>query len=443
MDSLTHLVAGALTPMIFPRAPRRAMLAGFGIVAGEFPDIDIFSGSTPDHLLVVHRGITHALALQPVLALCLVLPFYLLLHRRQRVPIWERAVLEGAVPECAGGGAVFFPQARFAAGAPCPGYGNAGALRRLFAFLRRFFHSFGLGAMFCAALFALLTHVYLDCMTTFGTQALLPFSPLRVWYSSMFIVDLQLTLPALALLVAAWMQKPAPGVLFSGAQAGAESGARTGMRRDTGAEGSIRFPGASVPAVARFSPRARRLACAGLIWILLYPLASLGVNGLLTPSLARRYAGNDPGRLTLLTEPFSPYVWKIVVDDGLTYRMGTAFPFSGNAARLASFAKADPALLARFGAQHPIFLQFRDFCAFMVQRTRDLPEGQPGGGRRLTEYVFMDLRYIFSPDSPARWFGRSDPNFILEARADENGTLHSWRFLTRGNRSAPWEPVHR
>ena len=86
MDSLTHLVAGALTPLAFPGAPKRAAVLGFGIAVGELPDMDIFFGSTPEALLVLHRGFTHALVWQPLLVLLAVIPFYLWLRCKPAVP---------------------------------------------------------------------------------------------------------------------------------------------------------------------------------------------------------------------------------------------------------------------------------------------------------------------------------------------------------------------
>ena len=86
MDSLTHLVAGALTPLAFPGAPKRAAVLGFGIAVGELPDMDIFFGSTPEALLVLHRGFTHALVWQPLLVLLAVIPFYLWLRCKPAAP---------------------------------------------------------------------------------------------------------------------------------------------------------------------------------------------------------------------------------------------------------------------------------------------------------------------------------------------------------------------
>lgn len=392
MDTVSHLVAGALTPIAFRRAPRRAALVVFGILAGELPDIDIFfGGGSPQALFTLHRGITHALVWQPIMALMLVLPWYCILERNAP-----------GVPQLPGisGGTGMPPT--FAHGMP----GDASAPAR-----------FGLGALFCAALLALYVHIYLDCMTTFGTRIFLPFSDMRVGFASMFIVDLLLTLPAGALLIAALVQKPE----YLTASPGSGHGA------------------ASSPA---FSGRARFLARLALGWMLIYPLCNLAGNTLFAQFLSPRLAQGKDARLELITEPFSPFVWKAVIDDGPSWRMGTVFLASGgNTGDMRSYAKADPALLRRISGELPVFAEFVPFCDFMTQETRPAPaQANKAYGVPVTEYTFSDLRYVISPQSPARTFGRTDTNFIMEVRMSPAGHVLAWRFLQRGARSdVPWQ----
>lgn len=397
MDSLTHLVAGALTPLAFPGAPRRAALLGFGIAAGELPDMDIFFGSTPEALMVLHRGITHALVWQPLMALLVVLPLYL----------WMRCRAVNPAPDaCSGPDGGIFPASFQAGGDPRP-YANAGR--------------FGLGSLYLSALFALYTHIYLDCMTTFGTQIFLPFSATRVGLPAMFIVDLLLTLPALGLMIYAWRLPPE--------HAAAPADSLAGVRpRRGGAPGTGAF----------VSVRARRVARVGLAWVLLYPLASLGVNAAATALYAPSLAPG--GSLQLLTEPFSPLVWKAVVEEGRTYRMGTLFLASAREPQWERFVQPEPMLYESLKRQDKIFRQFEDFAPLMVQAERPASYlTQAGYAEKITEYAFADLRYLMSPDSPARLFGRTDPNFILEARVNDSGALLAYRFLRRGKlESTPW-----
>ena len=406
MDTLTHLVAGALTPLAFPRAPKRAALLGFGIAAGELPDIDIFFGSTPDALMTLHRGITHALVAQPLLALLVVLPCY----------VWIRRSTAALSPH----GGALSPDAFRAAG-PCAsgespaGRGGTEGQPRLVP------GQTGLGSLFLMALFALYTHVYLDCMTTFGTQIFLPFSPARVGLPAMFIVDLLLTLPALALMFYAWRQPPS----FLPLPAESPAGVRPGSRQ-------------TIAYGAFASPKARRIARIGLAWMLLYPLASLGVNAMTTAAYAPVLA--PEGALRLLTEPFSPFVWKVVVEERGTYRMGTLFLGSSRPPEFATFVQPEPLLYETLKRQHPLFGQFEAFAPLMVQMERPATYlTQTEYDEQVTEYSFVDLRYLMSKDSPARFFGRNDPNFILEARINDSGALLAWRFLRRGAlTTTPW-----
>jgi len=382
MDSLTHLAAGVLTPLAFRHTPKRAAVIGFGMAVGSLPDIDIFFGSGAEALLVLHRGISHALFWQPVLALLAVVPFYILMRYRKTET--------------------------------CPPY--------------------SFGRMYLVALVGVAIHLYLDAMTTFGTMIFLPFSPMRVAFPAVFIIDLVLTLPLLALLVLALRSPPDIIPKHGPTKAGDTAG------------------------FAFFSKRSKRLARMGLAWILIYPLLCLGVNTALTMRLTPDFTAPaaqpgthaSAGRLMLLPEPFSPFVWKAVVDDGQAYRMSVLFPLRHLGAPRSEegpkqeqrFDKPDQQLYKALLQQNALFGQFRDFAPLMVQVERpaaqsgyETPDKEPG-----REYAFMDLRYVTPPGSPARWFGRTEPIFVLEARVKASGELLAYRFLKRGqaDKGAPW-----
>ena len=421
MDSLTHLAAGALTPIAFRGSPRRAAVIVFGIAAGELPDLDVLFGTGAKALLTLHRGISHALVWQPVLALALVMPFY----------IWLRCREPRGLSRCGPGG--YDP-----AGCGSSRCGPGGGV--------------GFGRMWLAALFALCTHIYLDCMTTFGTMALLPFSPARIGFPAMFIVDFLLTLPLLALLVLALREPGGPDGYFSG--------------------------------------RARRFALAGLAWALLYPLLAYGVNQIATARYAAQLesaswfapetaAAAEPGaapeegprfgraRLVLLTEPFSPLAWKAVIDQGSYWRMDVLSlcerlaPLSVASGRLdttgaepgreagpgaplfdAVYAKPEPLLYEGLKRQLPLFVWFEDFAPYMVQEERPVPPLVQAGYREtIREYAFADLRYIMPERSFAHRVGQGAPHFVLEARVNDSGALVAWRFLENGRDAVAWTLV--
>ena len=345
MDSITHLVAGALTPLAFRRMPRRGLVVAFGIFAGELPDIDVLVGGTAsaEALFTIHRGITHALVYQPVLALALVLPMYLFMSVRD----------SRHVPR--------------------------------------------LGTMFAAALLGLYIHLYLDCMTTFGTQIFLPFSAYRVALPAMFIVDLLCTLPAMALLIVALASPLEPG-----------------------------------PNRPEYGARTRRYARLGLCWLLIYPLLSLSVNGLVY--LNERVGLASGETLRVITEPFTPFVWKRIVDDGSHSRISTDYVWRPSSEE-PEIVYAKASLLPELAVRHPLFAQFATFAGPAVQVEHP---AESDGTRRVD---FIGERYLFSPQSPARFFGRSDPNFVMQVRLSPDGEPLAFRFKTRGRDAGPWTPV--
>ncbi|MDR2076352.1 MAG: metal-dependent hydrolase [Desulfovibrio sp.] len=382
MDSLTHLAAGALVPLAFRNAPKRAGLVLFGIAAGEFPDADVFFGHSPEAAMTIHRGFTHSLLVQPVSALILALAFFFLLTRTGR-------------------GGEGLPRQR-------QGWQES-------------LDGFGFRGLFLAGLLALYLHVYLDCMTSFGTRIFLPFSPVRVGLPAMFIIDILCTLPALWLLWIALRRRNAP---------------QDGSPKEASGD-QARF----------FSGQTRRCARLGLAWLFFYPLACLAVNAGTTLYLESALAGTeDPaasqkeaapqhaGTLHLLPEPFSPFVWKVLADDGDSYRMGI-FDLSAGTSFLpfSRFDKPKPGLWDSLEKQDAFFAAFREFSPFLIARINRADE-------RETEYAFMDLRYVVAEYSPLRLlWGRTKTVFVLEARVSAEGRLLAYRFLRDSTRQeTPW-----
>jgi len=409
MDSLTHLAAGVLTPLAFRRTPKRAAVVGFGIAVGALPDMDIFFVSGPEAFLTMHRGFTHALFWQPVLVLLVVIPFYLWMVWRDTssglffAPVEYR---KSTLP----------PQKT----APSSSHAKPGH------------YSFGL--MYITALTGVSIHIYLDAMTTFGTMIFLPFSAMRVAFPAMFIIDPVLTLPLLVLLIL--VLRSASDIVPPTVSAG------TGDATD------------GVASIAFFPARSQRLARVGLAWILFYPLLCLGVNAALVSRLAPDFTApqNIPqteqvlpeavARLILRPEPISPFVWKVIFDEGPTYRVSTLFPLRHlgipDPERELRFSKPDQQLYAALMQQHALFGRFRDFAPLMAQVER--PAVQSDDPEPVREYVFMALRYVTPPRSPARWFGRTEPVFVLEVRVDSSDTLLAYRLLRRSRDAGrtPW-----
>ena len=389
MDSLTHLAAGALTPLVFSKTPIRAAVIGFGIAAGSLPDMDFIFGVSPEARLVLHRGVTHALFWQPVFVLLAVLPFY----------IWMHCKKNGTPPGCHGSLSIE------RAGIDTGVMASDGCI--------------GFFTMYCMALAAGFMHIFLDGMTTFGTQILLPFSDFRAGLPAMYIVDPFLTVPLLALLTMALRQPPAI-VPYS------VDGSRGKIDAGRG--------------VAVVSPKTRQLAAAGIVWALLYPLAVLGINNIAARSLSADLAPGET--LVLLPEPFAPVFLKGVIDEGAAYRVGTVNLFTLDSKTIREhYPKVDPALYDGLKRQMPLFGIFEKFCSLMAQEERPVSYAtQASYARPVREYAFVDMRYILSRESPGRLIGLGEAYFVLEARVNDTGALVAYRFLLRGegDRDSVW-----
>lgn len=369
MDTVTHLVAGALTPLAFKNAPKTRMLVLFGILCGELPDIDVIAGKTPEAILAFHRGPTHALVAQPLFALLLALVFHRLLRK-------------GGGPE-------------------------------RWTFAQTWF----------AALAALLVHLFLDCMTTFGTQIFLPFSDLRVALPAIYIIDPWLTLPPLAVL----------GIILTRGGLAAPRPTQNGLAAPRPTQSGL-----AAPRSAQSGPAVSRLAKGALAWMTIYPLLALSLNYGIASHLAEKYAapGNARGVVSveLSPEPFAPFNWKVVAVAPETYSMGRFFtPSPSGEIAFAVYARTD-ALFAKARETVPLVRLFGHFTTY--------PFVTVAGEGEEKIHTYADVRYEPTLPGLMAALGRSDGLFRMQLKA-RNGVLTAWRFLYRGRDAAttPWEPV--
>ena len=348
MDSVTHLVAGALTPLAFRNAPKTRIMILFGIICGEFPDIDVLAGTSPENILSFHRGPTHALVAQPLFALVLALIFHRMIKKGDAAGTWTFA------------------------------------------------------RTWSVALLALLIHLFLDCMTTFGTQIFLPFSAFRVALPAMFIVDLSMTLPLIAVLAL---------IL-----------ARGGLN-----------PNSPAPEPARLG-----LARGALTWLIVYPLLALCLNYGMASRLTKTYArpGNPQGitKVELTPEPFAPLNWKMVGIAPDAFYMGRFFLFDpGRETPLTPHARPGE-LFATARESIPLFRLFAAFTTYTFETVT--ADGE------YTLHTFADVRYESTMPALMQALKRNDKIFFMQVRT-RNNAIVSYRFLHRGNDAAttPWETV--
>jgi inner membrane protein len=145
MDPVTQAALGAAWAQPSARRPSIGLATAIGCIAGMAPDLDVLIRSSSDPLLALqyHRHFTHSLAFIPFGALLCALLLYPLLRRRL---------------------------------------------------------SFGWCYLFCFLGYA--SHGVLDACTSYGTMLLWPFSPVRIAWDVVSVVDPLVTLPLIGFVVA-------------------------------------------------------------------------------------------------------------------------------------------------------------------------------------------------------------------------------------------------
>lgn len=224
MDPITHAASGAVAMLAMPHCPAGRWAVPLAALAAASPDVDVLMANTPLQFLLLHRGITHSLFFAPLLGLILALV---------GCSLWR---------------------------AQTPGHWR-----------------FAKTWLFMTAM--VLLHIWLDCITTYGTMIFVPFSHMRVRLNAVFIIDLLITLP---LLLAIWRWRARRGLLL--------------------------------------------LAMA---WLFVYPGISIGLNAWHTAQTRERLTaeGRAPQQIVVLPDAFSPFFWRALFSEatpngGMVYTQG-------------------------------------------------------------------------------------------------------------------------
>lgn len=330
MDPITHVTAGVLIAQAGrDRFPASRWLVPLAALAAWMPDLDnivMFFG--PEAYMRYHRGYTHSIVGGAVMAWLLA---------------WITA---------------------------------------------RFWREAGRARLFVLFFLCVLSHLFLDVITAYGTRIFLPFSDVRVAVSSVFIVDPVFTLSLIALAVAGFLR-----------------------------------------------PAARRtLAVAGLALMLAWPALGFGVARLTGVRAARLLAarGETFEELHVQPDAFAPLWWKIVVREGDQYML-TGLDWTAPETLLPErrFERAATDELLRLGAQAPVFARYVWFTDFPVKMVSDIPSG--------TQVTFADLRFIAVNPLVARVRGAGIP-FTLTADLDTAGRL-TRAFFAQVGKATEIEPL--
>lgn len=275
MDPITHAASGAVAMLAMPHRPAARWAVPLAALAAAAPDVDVLLAHSPLQFLLLHRGLTHSLFFAPVLGLLLTLP--------------ARSLWRAETP---------------------------GHWRPAFVWL----------FMTCMVLL----HIWLDCITTYGTMIFVPFSHLRVRLNAVFIIDLFLTLP---LLLAFW----------------------------------------------RWRDRWWRMLLA-LVWLFVYPLAGLSLNAWHTAQVEARLAaqGRDVRQVTVLPDAFAPFFWHVLYEEetphGMLVHLQGLDALGRFRAEESVSPAASPRLLDALARQSVAARAFFDFALLPV--TRPVPPAE-------------------------------------------------------------------
>jgi inner membrane protein len=303
------------------------------MTVATLPDIDIIFNRIPIDSLLLHRGITHALPALPAFAILCAFLMY---------PFWRRATP------------------------------NAWTLGQtaLFAFM------------------LLLMHVWLDCVTNYGTLAFLPFSDYRVRLNGLFIVDFWLLIP---LILAACASRRRP-----------------------------------------------RLAALAVAWLFLYSGGATAWSMHLQDKWRRalKAEGITPTQLHILPDAFAPLNWKVKYEHN-----GQCFLAPLNLSGLVAGPwmrqqSADPALLARLSREDRSISIWMRFSLLPLQDEQDWENGR--------EYTFYDWRFVSLVPFAQKIIqrrrpGSDDTPFKIMARVDNADKLVAVRYIPGGGDSG-WQP---
>lgn len=320
MDPVTHLASGVLGAQAFRKHfPEARLFTPFCLLAAWIPDADIFLNmGDPEWSLLYHRGVSTSFFGGIVLALALA-GLYKLLSRK--TSFWKASLL-----------------------------------------------AYGL----------ICVHIWLDLITSYGTQILAPFSNQRFSLDAVFIIDPLFTLGLLAFICLS----------------------------------------------ALLSSKRGTIALWGLIFIFAYPLTTMTLGKTLETLVENQYKnhGFSFEEFEFTPDALTPFYWKTVTREENRYTVSLANTFvPGREYPSISGEMADMALLTRLGKQDSMFDTWAWFARYPVQKTIQNDNG--------TEVIFQDLR--FSSTHPLMlWLfqnGRDIP-FTLKAELDDDGNLLSWKF---------------
>ncbi|MFH1102467.1 MAG: metal-dependent hydrolase [Pseudomonadota bacterium] len=322
MDPITHLTSGVLTAQAVRPSTHNRWFFLFCIIGSLIPDIDNLAGLIgPEFYLIHHRGITHSLL---------------------------------------GGLAMSFLLA----------FGYV-ALNRSSSFKRSL----------AVASFLIALHIFLDIITSYGTQIFYPFSRFRYELASVFIVDPVYTLSLIGVLASSFA----------------------------------------------FKRNRARIAVLGLVWLVIYPAIGYAFRYQIQNRIEReiRENGLDYQQVHVIPEALSPIQWKVILEDRHYYYLGnTRLMGKNDQIQYERYQKADLALLKTFGEKVSFFKTYAWFALYPVMKITNQDAH--------TMVTFGDLRFISTLSFLKNRTQKNGLPFSLSALLDDDRNLVGFTYRKPG-----------
>lgn len=237
-------------------------------------------------------------------------------------------------------------------------------------------------------------HIWLDAMNSYGTQVFLPFNDYRVRMNGLFIIDLLLFVPLIV------------GLIF--------------WRKN------------------------RIIMILLLIWTIFYPLTNVGIRLSLEAYFKNTYMLQHQATTTdntfsqfqkkqytvkgvyLLPDAFTPFHWKLVLDNGDTWSISGYTLFTAIPQKFMYFEKPPEILWEMLKEKSEMFRIYEQFAMFpILDSTNKTPEGKL--------YIFSDLHFDstipYINDLQTKLKGEKPP-FRIMAIVKNTGELLSTRFVS-------------
>lgn len=322
MDPVTHIASGVLGRGVFRGYYNERHIMFFCIIAALLPDIDniaVFLG--PELYLIHHRGATHSLVVGIFLAVILVFIF------------------------------------------------------------RLFIKSFDIKKGFITALSIIYLHIFLDLITSYGTQVFFPFTNKRYSLESVFIVDPIYTFVLIIILTIAALNKK----------------------------------------------KKKMIIITGIIWIFLYPAINFGIKTYFEKNIADKLGIRNERLLKVHLSPdiLTPFYWKVIIEREKTYDFGGISLFGRKPlVFLGRYEKAEENMFHEFGRDASIFNTYSWFAVYPV-----VERAKSGENSIIT---FGDLRF----SSTFSFIGRLNKSrknpFSLTAVLNGNGKFVEYFYQKPG-----------